>query len=68
MFTELRKQKFDKVTFMDSGHDNIFGIDKNGRNSTSSTKNVYLDDGLKYNMLSNSQLCDKGSYVWFDDS
>ena len=33
------------------------------KNSIGSIKNVYLVDALKYNLLSISQLCDKGNRV-----
>ena len=56
-----------KVTFRDNGSGNILGIGKVGKNSTSSIENAYLVNGLKYNLLSILQLCDKGNRVWFDD-
>jgi len=68
MFIEFRKQKLGKVTFGDNGRSNILGIDKIGKDSTNSIDYVDLVDGLKYNLLSISQLCDKGYCVWFDGS
>jgi len=47
-----------KVKFLDSG--------KIGMNPFISIENVLLVDGLKYSLLSVSQLCDKGFLVSFD--
>jgi len=59
MFIEFKKkQKFGKVTFGDNGCGHILGIDKIGKNFTSSIENIYLADGLKYNLFSISQLSD----------
>jgi len=52
IFTEFQKQKSGKVTFGDNGHSNILGIYKIGKNPASSIDNVYLVNGLKYNLLS----------------
>ena len=52
----------------DNGRGNILDISKIGKNSTNLIENVYLADGLKYNLLSISQLCDKDNCVWFDES
>ena len=66
MFTELQKQKSRKLTFGDNGQGNILGIGETGNNSTNSIDNVYLVDGLKYNLLSILQLCYKINYAWLD--
>ena len=68
MSTEFQKQKSGKVTFKNNGRGNMLSIGKIGKNPTSSIDNVYLIDGLKYNLLSISQLYDKGNCVWFDES
>ena len=68
MFTEFRKQKSGKLTFGDNDRGNILGIGKISKDSINASVNVYLVDGLKYNLLSISQLCDKVNRVWFDES
>ena len=47
------------MTFGGNGCHNILGIGKVGKNPTSSIENVYLVDGLKYNLLSISKQYDK---------
>ena len=44
----------------------ILGVGKIGINSSNSIENVLLVEGLKHNLLSVSQLCDKGYLVSFD--
>lgn len=44
----------------------ILGIHKVGKDSSKSIFNAYLVDTLKFNLLSVSQLCDKGNHVIFD--
>jgi len=65
MFIEFCKQKSRKVNFGDDGRGNIFGI---GKNSANSIGNANLVDGLKYYLLSISQLYDKDNHVWFNES
>jgi len=43
----------------------IVGIDKIGESLSTSIEDVYLVDGLKHNLLSVSQLCDKDNLVVF---
>jgi len=64
MFTEFWKQKYGEVAFGDNGRGSIPNIGKIGSNSTNSIDKVYLIDGLKYNFLSVSQLCDNDNRVW----
>ena len=61
LFTEIQRKKVGKVTFGDKGKGKITGIGKIGKNLSSSLDKVYLVEGLKYNLLSISQLCDKGN-------
>jgi len=68
VFTEVWKQNSSGVTFGGNGPGNILGIGTDVKNSTSSIENVHLTYGLKYNLLSILQLCDKGYRIWFDDS
>ena len=53
------------VTFGDNGQDNIIDIDKIQINSTTFIDNILHVKGLKHNMNSISQLCDKGYTVSF---
>ena len=55
------------VTFEDDAKGKIVGIDNIKLGSSPMIENVILVDGLKYNLLSVSQLCDKGFNVIFDD-
>ncbi|XP_070040790.1 uncharacterized protein [Nicotiana tomentosiformis] len=43
----------------------ILGVGKIGKTLTHSIENVYYVNGLKYNMLSVSQICDKGNKLKF---
>lgn len=53
------------VTFGDNAKGKIIGIGKVGKNSSLCVENVLLVDGLKHNLHSISQLCDKGYRVTF---
>ena len=53
------------VTFGDNKKGKIIGIGKIGKSPTHSIDNVYLVKGLKHNLLSISQFCDKGNNVTF---
>jgi len=54
------------VTYGDNNKGRILGVRKIGTNSSISIENVLPVDGLKHNLLSVSQLCDKGYLVSFD--
>ena len=56
------------VTFGDDSNCTIFDIGNIKIGTSPLTENVVLVDGLKHNLLSISQLCDRGSKVIFDDS
>jgi len=43
----------------------IVGVGKIGKSVSHSINNVYLVDGLQHNLLSVSQLCDRGNHVEF---
>ena len=43
----------------------IVTVGKTGKSLSHSIDNVYLVDGLQHNLLSVSQLCDKGNHVGF---
>ena len=63
-FISPEKKKGGKVTFGDNKTLNIIGKGKIGNNKFSIDK-VHLVDGLKYNLISVSQLLDKGHSVIF---
>ena len=56
------------MTFGDNGKGRIIGHGSIGNNSSSLIENVLHVDGLKHNLLSISQLCDKGFKVIFESS
>ena len=53
------------MTFEDNGKGRIIGHGSIGNNSSSLIENVLFVDGLKHNLLSISQLCDKGFKMIF---
>ena len=63
-----KNKKLGKMTFRDNRCGSILGIGKIGENPTSSIEYVYFIDGLKYNLLSFSQVYDKSNSMWFDYS
>ena len=68
-FTTLsRYVEGDTVTFGDDSKGTIIGIGNIQIGASSLIENVVLVDGLKQNLLSISQLCDRGLKVVFDDS
>ena len=54
------------VVFGDNKKGTITGVGKIGKSPQCSIDNVFLVEGLKHNLLSVSQLCDKGMKVNFD--
>ena len=54
-----------KVAFGNGKYGTIVGVRKIGKSLSYSIDNVYLVDGLQHNLLSVSQLCDKGNHVGF---
>lgn len=61
LFSEIKEKCNDSITLCDKGKCKILGIDKVGKDSSIAIDNIYLVDGLKFNLLSVSQLCDRGS-------
>ena len=59
-FAFLKRRKEGYMTFGDNGKGRIIEHGSIGNNSSSLIENVLLVDGLKHNILSISQLCDKG--------
>jgi transposase InsO family protein len=66
LFHNLKEQSTGTITLGDKGKCDIVGIGSVGSDSSHSIKNVYLVNGLKYNLLSVSQLCDSGNNVRFN--
>ena len=66
MFSELQEKECGSITLGDKGKCKVRGVGKVGKDTTNSINEVYYVDGLKYNLLSISQLCDKGNVVIFD--
>ncbi|MCR2848021.1 hypothetical protein KN825_15825, partial [Weizmannia coagulans] len=54
------------MTFGDNNKGRIIGHGSIGKSSSTIIENVLLVDGLKHNLLSISQLCDKGYEVVFN--
>ena len=66
MLMDITPKNSGHVTYGDNNKGKILGIGKIGTHSSTSTENVLLVDGLKHNLLSVSQLCDKGFSVTFN--
>ncbi|RVW82159.1 Retrovirus-related Pol polyprotein from transposon TNT 1-94 [Vitis vinifera] len=67
-FAFLTKRKEGYVTFGDNSKGRIIGQGNIGNDTSSLIESVLLVDGLKHNLLSISQLCDKGFKVLFEAS
>ena len=67
-FTYLLPRTKGYVTYGDNNKGKILGIGKVGKSSNISIENVLYVEGLKHNLLSISQLCDKGYKIVFDSS
>ena len=65
--TLLRYHEGGTITFGDDFKGKIIGIDNIKIGSSLLIENIVLVDGLKYSLLSISQLCDRGFKVIFDD-
>ncbi|VFQ86435.1 unnamed protein product [Cuscuta campestris] len=65
-FLQIKPAKGGNVIFGDNSKGKIIGIGSVGKSENSSIDNVLLVKGLKHNLLSISQLCDKGNRVTFD--
>src|SRR4029078_4508615 len=64
LFSEIEESNGGSVTFGDNDKGKIIGVGKIGV-SPNAVSPVYLVKGLKHNLLSISQLCDKGLLVKF---
>ena len=65
-FCLLTENEGGQVTFGGNSKGKIIESGKVGKSSSSCIDDVILVDGLAYNLLSISQLCDKGCRVTFD--
>ena len=65
-FLSLQRKKEGYVTFGDNAKGRIIGKGNIGNGTSSLIESVLLVDGLKHNLLSISQLCDKGFKVIFE--
>ena len=68
LFQELNRNKSENVFFGENSKGVIRGIGTIGSNSHTQIKNVLLVKNLKYNLLSISQLCDKGYGICFESN
>ena len=66
LFSEIKEKCNGSITLGDKDKCKILGVGKIGKNPSKTIDNVYLVEGLKFNLLSVSQLCDKGNKVIFD--
>jgi len=66
LFSEITERDGGTITLGDKGKCKIIGIGNIGKEASQTINNVYLVDGLKFNLLSVSQLCDNGNKVVFD--
>ena len=66
MLSSLQHKDGGLVTFGDNNKCKVIAIGNVGQGENPLIENVLLVDGLKHNLLSISQLCDKGYKVLFD--
>ena len=68
LFIECKENKKGFVTYGDNNKGAILGKGSVGNPSTTTLSGVHLVEGLKHNLLSISQLCDKGYKVNFTNT
>ncbi|XP_019246379.1 PREDICTED: uncharacterized protein LOC109226028 [Nicotiana attenuata] len=64
-FLSLKALQGGSVSFENGKKGYILGVGRIGKSLTHSIENVYYVNGLKYGLLSVSQICDKGNKVEF---
>ena len=64
-FLSLKALQGGGVSFGDAKKGYILGVGKVGKSLEESIDNVHHVSGLKYSLLSVSQICDKGNEVMF---
>jgi len=62
----ISSKNSEHVIYGDNNKGKIVGVEKIGTNPSTSTENVLLIDGLKHNLLSIYQLCEKDILISFD--
>jgi hypothetical protein len=69
MFTSIEKNEYesDCITFSDNSQDQVLGFSKIVITTEHSISKVLLFQSLDYNLLSVSQLCEKGYNCFFTD-
>jgi len=65
-FTDLKLKAERHVTFGDNNRGRILGRRNVGTKGSTLIENVLYVEGLKHNLLSISQLCDKGYHINFE--
>ena len=68
LFIDFKAKKKGFVTYGDNNKGAILGKGSVGNPSTTTISDVHLVEGLKHNLLSISQLCDKGYKVTFTNT
>jgi hypothetical protein len=66
LFSNITKINGGKVTFGDNSKRKIIGVGNIGGKSSPSIEKVFLVNSRKHNLLSISQLCNKGYKIMFD--
>ena len=61
LFTEIKEKCSGSITLCDKGKCKILVVGKVGKDPSKVIDNVYFVEGLKFNLLSVSQLCNKGN-------
>ena len=64
----IKKKDGGNITFGDNAKGRIIGVGNIGNDISTLIEDVFLVDSLKHNLLSVSQLCDKGYRVIFNAS
>jgi len=62
-FIHISLKNSEHVIYGDNNKGKIVGVGKIGTNLSTSTENVLLIDGLKHNLSSIYQLCEKGLLI-----
>ena len=65
MFSSISTKDGGYVTFRDNAKGKIVGENKVGKSPNPTIDDVSLVNGLKHNLLSISEFCDKNSKVFF---
>ena len=66
LLSKIKERCNGSNTLGDKGECKILGVSKVSKNPSKTIDNVYLVEVIKFNLLSVSQLCDKGNHVIFD--